>query len=206
MPATRTYQSRNLIVSLARQGVALDTIARALVVALEHVQDTVKRALETGELLTSPPVTIADRKSALFAELNSLRATLEHRDAVISDLRVVKSPIFEMMCQLTGWHNLTRSEALLLSVLAHHGRAPKERIYDAMYRDAFEPPLPKTIDRFVCMIRRKIPRDVTIDTLPCVGYEMKPASVARLKELAGIGAAPIAPSIVPSMTADAEAA
>lgn len=200
----RTYNSSGIIVAFARQGIAIDTMSRALVVSEDFVKTACSRAMESGALVAMPPESAADRKTALQVELTHVRAQLDDANYLLREIQAEKS-------KDGRWSNyvavagITGKEAMLLFVLLEsHGRVAKERLYHELYgmRNPDEQPDPKIVDVFVCKIRAKLkPFDIEIDTVWGHGYVMTPQNRNKMKRLAGILPVPFveSPSLVPEV-------
>ncbi len=176
----RNYTIALLVVAFARQGVAISTIARALVVGETQVRNACERALESGELLRLPPESADDQRSATYTEITHLRGKVAEQAALLREIRLSPMTIAE---GLGSCFKLTRKEAAIVATLMQHGRVSKERLYFALYGQNDDPPDAKIIDVFVCKTRKKLPEGVEIKTIWGVGYEMHLASIEVLRSL-----------------------
>ena len=174
----RNYTIALLVVAFARQGVAISTIARALVVGETQVRNACERALESGELLRLPPESADDQRSATYTEITHLRGKVAKQAALLREIRLSPMTIAE---GLGSCFKLTRKEAAIVATLMQHGRVSKERLYFALYGQSDDPPDPKIIDVFVCKIRKKLPEGVEIKTIWGAGYEMPHKCVEALR-------------------------
>jgi DNA-binding response OmpR family regulator len=81
---------------------------------------------------------------------------------------------------------LTRSEAIIFSVLMHHKAPHRDTFLNALYGDRNDPPDGKTLDILICKMRRKLGTyDIRINTIHGQGFEMPDASKSRARELMG---------------------
>jgi len=176
------YSTREVVVMFARQGVALDTIARALVTPVKQVGAACQRAIELGELERMPPQSPESRRESAFVELASLRTDLDEARALIRELRKAEAA----EDSLVAVAKLTPSEARVVSTILKHGRTSKGRLYHALY--GINPDAgaePKIIDVLVCKARQKLaPHDIKINTIWGHGYEMAAEDAAKLRALA----------------------
>lgn len=176
----RNYTTALLVVAFARQGVAISTIARALVVGETQVRNACERALESGELLRLPPESADDKRSATYTELTHLRGKVAEQAALLREIRLSPMTIAE---GLGSCFKLTRKEAAIVATLTQHSRVSKERLYFALYGQSDDPPDAKIIDVFISKIRKKLPAGVEIRTVWGVGYEMPHKSIEAIRSL-----------------------
>jgi hypothetical protein len=203
----KSYTTVDVVHRFAAQGVAIDTISRALVAPAEHVRAICQRAKENGFLAGIPPETnetAADRKLALRMEVVNLRERLADSEALVKELRTPIGDAGNLFAYDSLVH-LTACEMKMLNALVTHGRLSKDRLYHELYgqRVNDDTPEPKIIDVFICKLRAKLRGlGVEIETRWGHGYEMLPAMVTRLNELAGVTVPRVdAPSLVPEQAA-----
>lgn len=187
----RSYSTADVVIRFAQQGVAIDTMAHALMVPVESVTRICQRAKEIGHIVGMPPEkneTAADRKLALRTEVVNLREQLIDARDIIAELR---EPKREIAFDYERVAHFTRYELQMLVALATAASGmSKERLYNELYgaRHLGEMPEPKIIDVFICKLRRKLlPFGVTISTRWGHGYFMDAESIAELNRLASGG-------------------
>lgn len=196
MRSTREYTTSNIVTGFARFGVPLETIACAMVVPVDQVEVIARRAKERGEIEMLPPRCPKDTRSALQSEVANLRAALSDVQYLLAEIGNKK--IADYMNYLGANTRFTRHEAMIVNELARDGRVSKERLYFALYgSDVGEAPMPKIIDVFICKLRKKLPHNVTVDTVWGHGYEMTATSRRNLQVWSGL---PVieSPSLCPS--------
>lgn len=187
---TTTHHTSDVVVAFARYGVAIGTIARALVISAERTRDICKRAEASGELQMMPPELPTDIRSATMTELVHMRHSLDEARALIRELQAAQS---ETVDEFVGVVGFTAHQAAIVGVLAKLGSASRARIYDAMYgaRHDDDQPDPKIVDVHICKCRLKLrPYGIEIGTLWAVGYQMTPENIAKLRALPRVGVFP----------------
>ena len=194
--AHRNYTGREVVLALARHGVAISTMSRALLLGEVQVTAWCNHAFEVGELIRMPPAVPEDIRGAMATELVHLRAQLSEANDLIREMRTVDTDVTDA---LQGVARMSHGEAVVLASIVRHGRVSKQRLYNALYGNHANPdatPDPKIIDVFICKIRRKLePHEIEIGTLWGWGYQMTPENVDKLRALAGMptAAVPAAP-------------
>lgn len=187
----RSYSTADVVCRFAQQGVAMDTMARALMVSVNNVRNICERAKEIGHIVGMPPdtnETAADRKLALRVEVVNLRERLIDAHELIRELR---EPKREIAFDYERVAHFTRCESQALVALVTHPGMSKERLYHKLYgqRHFDDQPEPKIIDVFICKLRAKLkPLGVEIGTRWGHGYFMDAANIAKLNALASAGA------------------
>lgn len=180
----REYTGREVVLALARHGIATSTIARALMLSPEQVVAWCRSAHAVGYLLRMPPDAPEDGRGALATEIVHLRDQLATTREQLRELRAN----LDGEAPLSGVAGLTTKEAVVVAELLRHGRASKQRLYHALYGDLPDPdqaPEPKIIDVFVCKARPKLAaRGISIGTQWGWGYFLEPADQVRLRALA----------------------
>lgn len=193
----RQLSTSDIVIVFARQGVAIETMARALAQPVESIATICRRACAAETLLSMPPQSPSDARGAMQVEIVHLRDELDQAKRLNRELQDATER------ERFGFHGvaeLTEKEAEVVEVLARHGQASKARIYDAIYGLCLDQdrPEPKIVDVFVCKVRKKLaPHGIEIGTLWGRGYEMSPRNVARLRDLAGTTCD--APSLAPAI-------
>lgn len=174
------------IVAFARQGIAMETIARALAISADRVAIVCLSARCHGELQMLPPRSPDETRCTFLAELVHLRSQLDDTRALLRGMQEGAQAAFEPFVGVAG---LTKREAKIVAVLAVKGSASKENIYDAVYGMHLggKPPEPKIIDVFICKIRAKLClHGIRIGTVWGAGYSMTAEHVAKLRALVPI--------------------
>lgn len=185
----RTIIVSNIILAFARQGVSIEAISLATATMIEQVRATCRRGISTGELLTMPPATSADRKSWMQTEIAKLREQVATLESLNKELRCEVHGKVDSNPYL-GIANLTTSEAVLLNTLANAPRhVSKDRVYFALFGQRIErdQPQPKIVDVFVCKARKKLEKHgIEIGTVWGQGYALDADNKAKLRKLAGL--------------------
>lgn len=182
----RTYTTHGVAVAFARQGVAIETISRALVVGDVQVMSSCRRAIAEGDLLAMPPEKSSDTRGALQVEIAHLRDELEKKTELLRETR--RAQEFDLM-DFAGVAALTPRESRLLAALVRYGRVTKDRLFHAVYGNLLtqDQPCPKIIDVFVCKIRHKLrPHGIEIETVWGYGYSLNAENAAKIRALAGL--------------------
>lgn len=179
----RTYETADIVIALARHGVAIDTLSRALVIPSNQVFGICRSAVKHGVMDRMPPETSGDKRSATYTELVNLRGQVE---TLREQIRNLKIPSDDLWTYIRAF-KLTHMEARFLAVLVQHGSRTKEQIYHACYGQRIDKdqPEPKIIDVFVCKLRAKLkPHGVEILTRWGYGYELSTEGREKVKKLA----------------------
>src|SRR5438309_1274608 len=88
-PHERLLSTSDVVIVFARQGLALETLGRALVIPVEQVQRICVRAVESGELQMVPPRQPTDVRNGMLVECVNLRAQLSDAHVTIRELRAI---------------------------------------------------------------------------------------------------------------------
>lgn len=179
----RTLSTTDIVIVFARQGVAIETMARALALPVEQIENVCRKAREKGDLVMLPPLVAKDARGSLQAEIVHLRDALDREKALTAELRRASDAEHFGFYGVAG---MTDKESIIVAALAKHGVASKARIYDALYGLCLEQdrPEPKIIDVFVCKVRHKLrPHGIEIKTVWGRGYEMTAENIAKLNRL-----------------------
>lgn len=195
--SNRVFTVAEAAVAFARHGVALETIARALVTPVERVSSVCGRAIERGELQYMPPLSPADARTSHLAEVLTLRAALDDARALNAELQR------QWLDDAERFHHvakLTKSEARLVAALVKSGRATKDRLYWSLYGEDIDGGRdPKIIDVLICKVRNKLtPLGITIETYWGAGYGMTAENIGKMRTLAGqqvIDSPPLVPEL-----------
>jgi DNA-binding response OmpR family regulator len=79
---------------------------------------------------------------------------------------------------------LTRSQAVIFSVLMHNRAPHRETFMQALYGHRSEPPEDKTLDVLICQLRRKLgAHGVEIATIWGQGFHISEESKARARQM-----------------------
>lgn len=186
----RRYSVLDLIVRLARQGDAVDTIARTFEITPQDVDQVCSEALEKGELLL-PPARLQNSRAAASAELTRLQAEL---DVVKERYEQIKGAINPRPERFFGYAGLTKSEARVLALIVTRLKASQDSLLQAVSGEGDSVALVRV---YVCKIRKKLtPLGIKIKNVWGYGYEISAADKERLIRLAELPECLDAPPLV----------
>lgn len=107
---------------------------------------------------------------------------IAENEALKDQVEVLKRPYGVPIAYPREWR-LTRHESLILDILTARAMATYEMVMTYAYSDKVDQPEPKIVSVFVCKLRKKLGQfGIQINTVWGVGYELEPASRARLIE------------------------
>lgn len=183
MPAVSYINQRlstnSVVLAFARLGTAVDTMARALTVPASRIREICAKAVAAGEIAAPPPDTSGDVRGSMQVEIANLRDKVDElkEKLLAADIRTQESSVW------IGLFGLTKSEAKLVHELVEHGRRSKDQLYFALYGGVDDAPDPKIVDVLICKFRKKLPADVTVDTIWGFGYEMTASNRAAMRAM-----------------------
>jgi DNA-binding response OmpR family regulator len=116
---------------------------------------------------------------ATLDELEALRQRVEELEF---ELGLLKATADAEVAQLMDAFDLTCGEAQIIRALAHARGSPLSRVtlVDALGHEINEL---RTIDSHIKRIRKKVGKNLPIDTLYGLGYRLTPATAKRVRDI-----------------------
>lgn len=154
----RDLRSADVIVALAREGVPLAAIARALAIPTEQASGAVSRAVGEGRLKVRPRADWDDDSLVrrLRQRITELEGEVEEWERQHTDLEGADGDEKRLADMRTAF-GLSRSEAALLRVLLDRGTIGTVALYQLLYGGrADEGPSIRVLRVFVHKVRRKL--------------------------------------------------